>query len=986
LRKAGAAVAQMSHRSIVTYLQSNLRFCVIVEDQAPPHTNIAGGTDMNMMKARARLLLGAAFLLAPVPAFAGEITGTVSDASGTRTLTSAQVTLVELGRSIEADGDGVYRFADVPAGEYTLRVRYSGVDPFEQRVTVPATGSTVENVVLGGDTAHDVLVTGQRANLLSSLTRQRGADGVESVLTRDSIGQFPDQNVAESVRRAPGVNVLNDQGEGRFVAVRGLDPNLNAASLNGVRVPSPEADVRSVALDVVASELIESIEIKKSLTPDMDADTIGASVEINTTSAFDRKKDLLAASLEGSFNNYSNEVTPKGSVNFSTKLTENFGISGGASYYLRKFETDNIEMDGWNTDDAGNAFADTVEYRDYDVRRLRTGGSLSADWQPTTSTRLYARGIYNRFSDQEDRRRLTIELDEDPTTSSATSATFDSADGRVRAERDLKDRFEKQVIQSYSVGGETNTGPWRLQYSGAYSRASELERGSIDPINFRRDFEDEDDLSVTFDYANYLHPRYSVGGADAAAFTDPSEFEFDSFDRTTLSRSVDREWNFRGDITRTFALAEGTFDIQFGGKARLRRKTYDLNVDTFDGYDGDFTLGDVLGRQTYRLNDLGPVVAKRGERGFLAANIAGFERDDLGSDYASVAEDYFVDEDIYSGYLLGRYQAGPLRVIGGVRVEHTKNDIRANTVTLDEEADDDQQLLVAPNRFKRSYTNWLPSALVRYEPTSDVVLRAGVFKSLVRPGIGQLAPRFAIERDGDDAEGAFGNPDLKPYRAWNVDVGAEWYFAKSSVLQAGFFYKDIKDYITTITFNDDDAPYNGVYRGIAFTEADIPLNTGSAKIKGIELAYSQAYTMLPAPFDGLLTNINYTFTDADGETFDGDTGGLRDIPLPASSRHTFNVSLGYEKGPLSIRLAGTYRAKYLDEVAAVAEEDRYVRNHFQLDASAKFRVTPNIQLFGEWVNINNAKYVAYQNGPISRHLLQYEEYSYTLKFGVRANF
>lgn len=107
-----------------------------------------------------------------------------------------------------------------------------------------------------------LMVVGQRGNIASSVARQKAADGVESVLTRDDVGQFPDQNVAEAVRRAPGVNVLNDQGEGRFIAVRGLSPDLNAASINGVRVPAPESDVRSVALDVIPVELIESIEIK----------------------------------------------------------------------------------------------------------------------------------------------------------------------------------------------------------------------------------------------------------------------------------------------------------------------------------------------------------------------------------------------------------------------------------------------------------------------------------------------------------------------------------------------------------------------------------------------------------------------------------------------------------------------------------------------------------------------------------------------------
>ena len=932
-------------------------------------------------RSRVRLLLGAALVTMPMPALAGQVVGRVVDTSATRTLEGAEIEIVELSRKVEADRDGRFRFPDVPAGTYTLRVTYAGIDPVDQSIRVDATGDVAIEIAVGQP--GDILVTGQRANLASSISRQRAADGVESVLTRDSIGQFPDQNVAEAVRRAVGVNVLNDQGEGRFVAVRGLDPSLNAASLNGVRVPAPEADTRSVALDVVASELVESIEIRKSLTPDMDADTIGASVDITTTSAFDRVKPLLAGSIEGSYNDYVGEVTPKGSLTFSTRITDNFGISGGASYYLRRFETDNVEMDGWNTDDAGNGFADTVEYRDYDVRRLRTGGSLSFDFRAGPTTTLYARGVYNRFSDQEDRRRLIFEFDADPTSSTATGATFDSADGEIAVIRDLKDRFEVQTIQSYTVGGETETGPWRLQYSAAFSRAQEREEGSIDPIEFARGFEDDEDLTVGFDYSNYLLPRFTVGGADAGAFADPAEFEFDQFDRTTLSNSTDREWTGRLDVARSFALDGGSFEVQAGVKGRWRTKRYDLNVDTFDGFDGDFTLADVLGGQTYRLADLGPVVAKRGQRGFLAANADGFERAALDSDFASIAEDYRVDEDIYSAYLLGRLQSGPLRLIGGLRMEATENVIAGSTVTLD---GDEETVTATPNVIRRSYTDWLPSAVARYEIGNDVVLRAGAFRSLVRPSVGQLAPRFAIERDGDDLEGVFGNPDLKPYRAWNFDIGGEWYFAKSSMVSLGFFYKDIQDYIVTVTFEDGDAPYDGVYRGIAFTEADIPLNSGNARIKGIEFGYAQSFTMLPGALSGLLASVNYTFTDADGETFDGDTGGLRAIPLPAASRHTINGVLGYEKGPISIRLAGTYRDRYLDEVNAVAEEDRYVRDHFQLDASARFRLTPNVQLFGEWVNINNAKYVAYQNGPATRRLLQYEEYSYTLKFGARVNF
>ena len=119
---------------------------------------------------------------------------------------------------------------------------------------------------------------------------------------------------------------------------------------------------------------------------------------------------------------------------------------------------------------------------------------------------------------------------------------------------------------------------------------------------------------------------------------------------------------------------------------------------------------------------------------------------------------------------------------------------------------------------------------------------------------------------------------------------------------------------------------------------------------------------------------------------DGDIADPRKITLPATSKHTANLSLGYDKGPVDIRLSGTYRDKYLDELAGTAEYDRFVDDHFQLDLSAKFRVTDGIQIFYEWVNINNAKYFAYNTLGNQRNLFQYEEYNWTMKGGVRVTF
>jgi len=938
---------------------------------------------------RRRILLAAALAggsMLATPALAGEVAGSVMDSSGTMALNSAQLRIVELNRVTVAARDGSFRFVDVPAGSYTLEAQYIGADTVQQTIEVPASGVVTANLALGGETASQILVLGQQANLASSLSRQRSADGVESVLTRDGVGQFPDQNVAESLRRLPGLNILNDQGEGRFVSVRGLDPELNAASINGTRIPAPESDVRSVALDVIPAELIESIEVKKSLTPDMDGDTIGASIEINTTSAFDRKKDLLSIKLEGSYNDYSEELTPKGSLDFSKKLSDNFGIAGGFSYYKRKFESDNIEAADWDEVD-GAVFARELQYRDYDVARERIGGSLSFDWRPSDTTKLYARGLYSQFEDQEFRGDVIFILDEDeidPRAGNATSASFVDEDGRIEVRRRMKDRFERQRIKSVTVGGETEAGPWKATYSGSWSESSERENGSIDPTRFRARFND-DGVGLDFDYSNSRKPLYSItSGADL--FLDPSEYGFNELERTTLSNSKDREYVAKGDLSREFATAGGSFTIQAGGKARWRKKSYDLQADVYDDYDGDYSLADVLGKQTYRITDILPLPSHHAPTDFFYANQGNFVLNPIDTAINSNSSDYAVKEDIVAGYLLGRWDSAQLRIIGGVRMERTKNDIRAKLTQFVEEGEeyegvelDEDTVFVSPNRFTRSYTDWLPSLTLRYEPQRNLVLRAAGYKSLVRPKLSNLAPRFELD---EDLEAVVGNPNLKPYSAWNFDASVEWYFGQNSALTGGFFWKSIKDFVVEQHISEPGTIY-----GVDYEELTTYINGDKAKIKGFELSYNQVFSFLPAPLDGLLFNANYTYTDAKGTVLnDGDVTDPRRIPLAASSKHTFNIVVGYEKGPISLRAAGTYRSKYLDELGGEAEEDRYVADHFQLDLSAKYRITDGVRLFAEWINVTDAPYFAYQNFAGSRRLLQYEEYSWTAKFGVMANF
>ena len=396
----------------------------------------------------------------------------------------------------------------------------------------------------------------------------------------------------------------------------------------------------------------------------------------------------------------------------------------------------------------------------------------------------------------------------------------------------------------------------------------------------------------------------------------------------------------------------------------------------------------MLGAPTYGLADIGAVPDLGRIRALAApANLGAFELDALESEFASTVESYEADEEILAGYLMGKYQSGALRLIGGVRVEQTKTNTSGSRAELVEEGGefngvtlDEDTLFITPVSFSNDYTDVLPSLNVRYDVTDKIVARFGAFQSIIRPSFGKFAPRFIIEQNDDgEREGEFGNPDLDPYRASNFDATLEYYFSPEAVIQGGVFYKKIDDYIVDVVFDEP-----GTFNGIAYNEAVIPLNGESAEVRGIELSYGQAFTMLPGPFDGLIANVNYTYTDTEAEVQTDD--GLRSIPLPTSSEHTYNIVIGYDKGPVSLRLSGAGRSSYLDELGGDAESDRYVKPHFQIDASAKYRFTQNFQLFAELVNINDATYTAYQKGPGRERLLQYEEYGWTAKLGFKANF
>ncbi|MEL6238775.1 MAG: TonB-dependent receptor [Pseudomonadota bacterium] len=931
-----------------------------------------------------------------VPAMAGEVRGTVSDATDVDALRAAEIRIVELGRRTTTERDGSYVFSDVPEGSYTIVASYIGAPSVEMTIAVPAEGTVTRNFTLG-QSGSSILVIGQGASQASALSRKRASDVVSDVLTRDAIGQFPDQNVAESLRRLPGINVLNDQGEGRFVAVRGLDPNLNATSINGVRIPAPEGDIRAVALDVVSSEIIESIEVKKSLTPDMDADTIGASIQIQTTSAFDRKEDLYVVKLGGSYNELRDTFTADVGFDFAARLTENFGVSGGLSYYNREFQTDNIEADDWQLED-GQIYAEEVQYRDYLVDRERISATLGFDAKVGDNTELYLKGVWSQFDDQEFRRRLIFGLGDANVGGTSTNPVFDDSrdpddpedETVIEIERDVKDRFERQRIRTLVFGGESEWGNLNAQYSVSWAKSSEFEEGSVDPTVFKGEFEDSG-LGVGFDFSDLRRPGFNVTG-NTADFFDPSFYELDEVELTALSDAEDEEFAGQFDLGYDIFTDSGVFTIQGGAKARFREKQFNGEIEFYER--DDYTLADVLGEgPSNTLADLAPLPGLTEATDFFFANQSTFELNEIDSAVDSANEDYSVEEDIFAGYLLGRWESNDLLVIGGVRYERTDNTLSGFTTAVFEEDQTlpdgttatDDTVIVTPLNFERDYDHWLPSLNIRYAAQDNLVLRLAGYRSLVRPGFEQLAPRVEID---EDQEAVIGNPLLDPTTAWNLDASVEYYMTNNGAITAAFFYKDLEDYITQLVIED-----SGTLFGVDFEEAETFINGESAEVYGFEFSLYQKLDFLPGFLDGTLVQFNYTYTDASGLISDGGidevgaTPNFREIALPATSENTFNAVLGYEKSGLNLRLAGTYRDGFLDEINADGPDfDRFTDSLFQLDFSARYQATDNVQVYFEWININNAEFFAFNNLGGRQNILQYEEYNWTMKGGLRLTF
>lgn len=879
------------------------------------------------------------------PKGTGTIKGKVIDPATNEPLPGASVRIGKSANGTATDLGGEFRLV-LKEGPVELEISYLGY--ISQVVEVEAMeGQTISTEIYlkSASTELDGLtVIGLTEGQAKALNQQKTADNIKNIVAADQINRFPDPNVAEALQRVPGVNIARDQGEGRYVLVRGLAPQFTNVSINGEQIPSPEADVRYVALDAIPADQLASIEVTKALTPDMDGDAIGGAVNLITRTARTKKPDL-SASLAGGFNELTEDINFQGSLQYGQRVGKEgkFGYLINGSYYLTDRGSDNNEMEYDEEELVG------LELRDYLLRRTRLGLSSTFDYIFSPNHEIYLRTSYNEFTDHEYRRRFI----------------FNAEDAEI--ERDIKDRFEAQSVLSLNFGGKHSFSKLLADYEVSYAYAEQDTPDDIS-INFVGEFDD-----VTLDNNDPEVPAINVEGAN---YLETANYEFNEYEfGSTLAKDENITAKLNFSIPYSISGNESLF--KFGGKVRAKEKSFRIKVN-YSEWDGDapLMLTDFAGGtvdNNFLDGDyiIGPTADPDKFKNFYSTNKSSFELADEDKLIDEALESYTATEDVYAAYVMTKMQFNKLMVLGGLRLENTQVKYRSKNVIINEEGDLEA---IEDNNGSTDYFFLLPQFHVKYKLSPNSNIRAAATFSYARPNFIDIVP--AQEFNLEDREVFIGNASLKPVQAFNLDLLGEHFFENVGIISGGVFYKRLDDFIfRRMTFGQ-------TVRGVENVEVTQSTNGNEADLFGFELAYQQRLDFLPGILSGLGIYVNYTYTASTAKIQDrNDEMGEEEISLPGQADHVGNLSLSYEIKGFNARISSNFNGKYLEEVGGSAEEDTYTHSRMQLDFSASQKISPRLSAFVEVLNITNQPLQVYQGN--SSRPIQREFYSWWSRVGVK---
>ncbi|HQZ25288.1 MAG TPA: TonB-dependent receptor [Flavobacterium sp.] len=929
------------------------------------------------------------FLLALVSsAQKGVISGKVLDKVDKMPLPGAMVEIVGMNKYTISDQNGRYEFLNVTLGTYTVQVKYIGYASATGEVVLAAGANGIYNFELetSGTELKEVVVGDILKGQAKALNQQKHNKNIGNVISSDQVGRFPDANIGDALKRVPGVTMQNDQGEARNIIIRGLAPSLNSVTLNGDRIPSAEGDNRNVQMDLIPSDMISTIEVSKTLTPDMDADAIGGSVNLITRPTPNGER--ISATVAGGYLPIREKASYTAGFVYGNRFFSNkFGAVLSGSYNNVDYGSDNVENE-WVKDDFGNEFVQASEIRKYDVQRIRRSVSLALDYKFNENNTIFANAIYNWRDDRENRFRTTYDDIE---------AIYDDVDlekivgfeGRVKRQtkggidndRNKSRRLEDQRVQNFSLRGEhLISSKLDLDWATNYSTASEY-RPDERYIEYR-----QKGLDMTQDLSDPYFPLVTTTGESL------DKFKFDSVTENT-NDTEESEFGAKVNIRIPFTIIpEEKGRIRTGLRLRMKEKSRNNNFFAYEPINGDMDLLSQIPTSYFDGKDFNPgsqfvpgTFASANFLGNLDLNNASlFDKESDPAEFLAV--NYNAKENIYAAYVRWDQDFNEKwSMVVGFRVENTHIDYTGNRV-LDEEE------LESEINTTNTYTNVMPSLTLQYKATKDLILRAAATTALARPNYYALAPY--VNNVASDMEITAGNPDLDATYSYNYDFMAENYFKSVGLISGGVFYKKLHDFI----YNYSDSQYTTADFAADFPDQDNPIPVGenwtfvqpkngdTVDVYGFEVAFQRQLDFFESKFlKGFGIYLNYTYTNSEAKGIADEDGNERkNISLPGTAPHMFNGSLSWENKRFSARVSTNFTSDYLDELGSEEYNDSYYDKQFFVDANAAYKITKNIRIFAEANNLTNQPLRYYQG--VESHTKQVEYYQARYNLGLKFDF
>lgn len=880
----------------------------------------------------------------------------------------------------------------------------------------------------------EVVVRGIRKSQTEALGIKKDNVNFVDAISAEDVGKLPDRNIAEALQRVPGVAIQRERGEGDFVSIRALGPDFVRGTINGRTYTSgteafdstlngaeSSTTGRATNFDVLPSEIIDTLEVYKSASAEQVEGGIGGTVNIKTVRPMSLG-NRYGGTLRGQYGDFSKETDPSGSAFYSWSNDDNFGILTAVSYSERSIREDLANTFGyWNGHGyPGVTFAPfSANPEIFLEERERTTVNSTLQWLLGEDTEVVADVLWSERKVSSNQfgvivstsipfgnpLETTICDDVVPCPGAViegdTLVSYPITNRNITPFTDVREGGDESLNLGLNI--DHQVGAWNFSGDVSYADASgdlgwnrsvsrlvdkinppamEGEKPSPDPADIRGT------VSVQGGAVAFM-PDGAI-----SRLTDPAGYALRQNEIRNRDNS-DEEWGVRLDLA--YEPEDSGIALKVGSHWRSREKVFDefvgrnsLTADLILATEvpnsmmsapGNFLDGDLDGISPSDMlfPDHKVVLAARG-----GADSLSLERNSL--------EVYVADEETIAAYLQVDFKAdvADMELSGnaGVRYVHTELDIvgQSQQLSLVETASG----VVVPVLsgpvgdfpFSESYQNFLPSLNLRLDINDKLLARFSYGKTLTRPEFTQLAPSLGVT-NASQRLAKFGNPGLKPYLADNIDFGLEWYFDEAaSALTAAVFYKDVDDYVA------DSSNIDVTIASVTFNRVDQPDNQGAAELLGLEMGYTHALTFLPAPFDGLGVIFNLTtLIDSKLELNNGE-----EIPFVGVSDLSVNSAVYYDKGPVQVRLAYSWRDEFLFDASDVfGTSQLYYDDYGQMDFSASYDITDNFTAFVDVTNLTDEQEQLFvsstiSEGGFSTRPLSLGQVGRRIGFGVRGRF